>query len=220
MGVRIQDIPEQGRPRERLWSKGAEALTERELLALVLRTGRCGESALDLADALLAEYGNVMALASALPEELAQRAGLGRAKAASLAAALRLGRLVTDQPLPTRLRSAEDAAQVAMRELDGIRRERVIVIVCDAKNTMRRIVRITEGALDRASFPVREILNAVLRHDGRAFVVAHNHPSGDLEASPEDIRATQEIALAASTVGVRFLDHVIVSGTSWARLAF
>lgn len=218
MGVRIQDIPEQGRPRERLWGKGAEALTERELLGLVLRTGRRGESALDLADALLAEYGSVMALASALPEELAQRAGLGRAKAASLVAAFHLGRLVRDEPAPTRLRSAEDAARVAIRELDGIRRERVIVIICDAQNTVRRIVGITEGALDRASFPVREILNAVLRHDGRAFAVAHNHPTGDPSPSDTDVRATRDLHVAAKTVGLRFLGHVVVTGIAWAKV--
>lgn len=219
MAVRIRDIPEHDRPRERLWRKGVEALTERELLALVLRSGGRGESALDLADALLAEYGSVSTLASARPEELARRTGLGQAKAASLLAAFRLSRLVLEEPVPTRLRSAEDAARVAIRELEGARRERVIVLICDARNTVRQIVGVTEGSVDRAAFPVREILNAVLRHDARAFAVAHNHPSGDPSPSDSDVRATRDLAAAAKTVGLRFLGHVVVSGRAWVRVS-
>lgn len=212
MTLRIKDVPEHERPRERLLARGVEALSERELLALVLRNGRRGESALDVAAALLAEFGSLEALGCALPEELARRPGVGPAKAAALVAALRLGRLAAGGGLPPVLRSAADVAAVAMRELAGARRERVIVLVCDAANRLRRVVSVGEGAVDRSLFPVREILNAVLRHDGRAFAVAHNHPSGDPTPSQADAKVTAELASAARAVGLRFLEHVIVAG--------
>ena len=93
-----------------------------------------------------------------------------------------------------------------------MRRERVMVLVCDAANRLRRTVIVSEGSIDRSLVPVREILNAVLRHDGRAFAIAHNHPSGNPEPSEADRRATAEVRDAASVVGLRFLGHVVVAG--------
>lgn len=216
MSLRIQDVPEHERPRERLLARGVEVLSERELLALVLRNGRQGESALDVAGALISEFGSLQALASALPEELARRPSVGPAKAAALVAAFRLGRLAASGEPPPVLRSAADVAAVAMRELAGARRERVIVLVCDAANRLRRVVAVGEGAVDRSLFPVREILNAVLRHDGRAFAVAHNHPAGNVTPTEADYRASVELEAAAGAVGIRLLDHVVVTATEWA----
>lgn len=214
--ARIADLPVRERPRERLARLGAEALAERELLALVLGSGRQGESALDVAGALLAEFGGLGELARARPEELSRRGGIGAARAAALVAAFRLGRLAADAPdeAPV-LRRPEDAARVAMRELAGLRRERVIVLVCDSGNRLRRIVTVAEGSIDRAPFPVREILNAVLRHDGKAFVVAHNHPSGQGQPSSADEQATAALQSVARAGGLRLLDHLVVSDNGW-----
>lgn len=210
--MRVQDVPLHDRPRERLLAKGVRVLSERELLAIVLRTGRKGQGAIELADTLITEFGGLGGVASALPEELARHPGIGPAKAAVLAAAFRLGELARhSQTDRQRLRTPEDVAQVALRELRGARRERVIVLVCDAANQLVRIVPVGEGAVDRSLFPVREILNAVLRHDGRAFAVAHNHPSGDATPSEMDLRATTEIASAAQAVGLRFIEHLVVA---------
>jgi DNA repair protein RadC len=215
----LRRLPPHERPRERLLALGPEALTERELLALVLGKGRQGESALDLAASLLVDFDGLAGLAEARPEELAQRSGIGPAKAAAIVAAFRLGRLagaaVREGPV---LRSAEDAARVAMRELAGLRRERVIVLVCDGANRLRRVVRVAEGSIDRAPFPVREILNAVLRHDGRAFVVAHNHPAGDPTPSDRDRAATAEVVLGAKAAGLRLLGHVVVAALGWSAV--
>ncbi|MGH9918870.1 MAG: JAB domain-containing protein, partial [Nitrososphaerales archaeon] len=175
MAVLMAALPPHERPRERLLAQGADALTERELLALVLRNGTRGMSSLDLASALLAEYGSLDALAQARPEELAMRSGVGPAKAASVVAAFSLGRK-RGSPASYRpvLRSAADVAEIAMRELDGARRERVLVLICDAGNRLRSTTIVSEGSVDRSLVPVREILNAVLRLDGRAFALAHN----------------------------------------------
>ena len=217
--TRMVDLPAHERPRERLLRLGPEALAERELLALVLGSGRRGESALDVAAALLAEFGGLGQLARARPEELRRRGGIGAARAAALVAAFRLGRLAADavDEAPV-LRGPEDVAAVALRELAGLRRERVIVLVCDGANRLRHVVTVSEGASDRAPFPVREVLQAVLRHDGKAFAVAHNHPSGDPTPSQADVEATRAIEEAARSVRVRFLDHVVVAGGQSKRL--
>jgi DNA repair protein RadC len=214
--VRLQDIPEGDRPRERLLRQGAEALSERELLAIILRSGRRGESAVDQAAALIAEHGGLNGLAAARPEELARRPGVGAAKAAAIVAAFRLGRLASRPLDPVVLRSSEDVAAVAMEELAVTRRERVLVLVCDAANRLRQVVRVSDGAIDRSLLPVREVLNAVLRHDGRAFALAHSHPSGDSTPSDADRKATADLAAGAKTVGLRFLDHVIVTERGWS----
>jgi DNA repair protein RadC len=211
-------VPAHERPRERLAARGAEALTESELLALVLRSGKQDVSALDLAASLLADYGSLGALSATRPEELAARSGIGAAKAAALVASFQLGRLVDSGDLPVVLRGPDDVAKVARRKLEGLRRERVIVLVCDAANRVRRTVVVSEGAIDRSILPVREVLNAVLRNDGRAFAIAHNHPSGGPEPSEADRRATSEVREAARVVGVRFLGHIIVAGGRWATV--
>lgn len=212
----MADVPARDRPRERLLRLGPEALSEQELVALVLGSGRRGESVLALAAELIAEFGGAAGLARARPEELTRRPGVGPARAAALVAALRLGRLasVNGDESPV-LRRAEDVAAIALRELHGLRRERVLVLVCDAGNRLRRVVTVTDGELDRTAFPVRAILNAVLRHDGRAFAVAHNHPSGDPTPSPADVKATDELRRAVGPVRLRLLDHVVVGGTDW-----
>ena len=197
---------------------GAEALSERELLAIVLRSGLRGKSALDLATSLLGEYGTLSVLARARPEELATRRGVGIAKAASLVATFQLGRRIGLDDTPPVLRSPREVAEVARLELDGLRRERVLVLVCDAANRLQRTVIVSEGSIDRTLVPVREILNAVLRHDGRAFAIAHNHPSGNPEPSEADQWATAEVRDAARVVGLRFLGHVIVAGGRWTPI--
>jgi DNA repair protein RadC len=218
MSIRVTDLPEGDRPRERLWRKGAAALSDAELIALVLRQGRVGESALELAAGLLAEYGGIDRLSTARAEELAARPGVGPAKAAALLAAFQLGRHLGVGPVPPIVSRPDDLATVALRELAGLRRERVLVLILDAGNRIQRVVALTDGSVDRSLLPVREVLNAVLRNDGVAFALAHNHPSGDLTPSRQDLLATEAVALAAPVVGLRFLDHLIVTDSGWLNL--
>lgn len=216
MAVLMAGVPSHERPRERLLASGAEALSDRELVALVLRNGAPGLSALDLAAELIAEYGSLAQLAGARPEELARRRGIGPAKAAAIVAAFCLAhRSGPPQDTSLIIRSADDVASIALSELHGLRRERVVVLVCDGANRFRRSVVVSEGAIDRCMVPVREILNAVLRHDGRAFALAHNHPSGDTHPSDADRRATTDVAAASKVAGLRFLGHIVVGGENW-----
>ena len=220
MSVPLTAIPPSDRPRERLLARGVDALSDQELLAIVLRSGGHGVNATDLASRLLAHHGGLDALSKAGPEELARTTGIGPAKATALVAAFALGARAAASPLPRRpVRRPEDVAVIAQHELCGLPRERVIVLICDGGLRLVQVETISDGAADRSLFPVRGILNAVLRHDGRAFAVAHNHPSGDPEPSAADHRATADVRAAATTVGLRFLGHVVVAGDRWQAVS-
>lgn len=204
--------------RERLIALGPAALSERELLTLLIRGGLRGASASDLAGSVLGWGGGLRAIASARPEELAGLTGIGLAKASVLVAAFELGRRVGMPDGRVVLRGVEDVAKIAQHRLGGLQRERVIVLVCDAAHRLRQVVTVSEGTMDRSPLPVREILNAVLRHDGRAFALAHNHPGGDVEPSGADVRATCRIREAAQVSGLRFLGHAVVSQDGWSAV--
>lgn len=218
VGVRMSQVPTEGRPRERLAQRGPDALGDRELLALLLRDGTRGSSALDVADVLLVEHGGVTGLATARAEEVARSSGVGPAKAAAVVAAFELARRAAGSPGGHVLTSAAQVVDACRPTLSGRRRERLLVLVCDAANRLQRIEPVSDGTLDRCAVPVREVLNAALRHDGRAFALAHNHPSGDPTPSDADVRATRAIRTAASTVGLRFLTHVVVTADGHATI--
>ncbi|WP_102145699.1 JAB domain-containing protein [Mycobacterium hubeiense] len=204
--------------RDRLQMVGATDLADHELLALVLQSGTRKATALDLAAQVLNESGGLHWLAHALPEELSARTGISPAQAAAIAAAFILARRSNDTAAPTTLRNSHDIARAAATHLAGARRERVLVLVCDGANRLKRTIVVSEGAVDASLFPVREIFNAVRRHDGRAFALAHNHPSGQLDPSDADRRATDQIRAASNVVGLRFLDHVIIAANQWRSL--
>ncbi|HEY1617823.1 MAG TPA: DNA repair protein RadC [Streptosporangiaceae bacterium] len=210
----MHQVPVSDRPRERLSGLGAEALADRELLALMLGTGMRGRGAHEVAEALLARLGSVAAIGQAEMAELAAVPGIGTAKAASVVAGFELARRSAAAGKPGRLRTTADIAAAAAG-LRGLARERLLVISCDAALRVIGTDRICDGTGDATMFGVREIVVAVLRRDGRSFALAHNHPSGDPAPSPEDIAATEAAAQAAETTGLCFLDHVIVTETTW-----
>lgn len=220
MAVRVQDLPEQDRPRERLWSEGVEALADRELLALLLRSGSQGSSAIDLAARLLVEHDGLRGLAETTPEELAATVGVGTAKAAALAAAFELIRRVGRNPIDGQriMRRPSDLAEIILPLLASRRREEAYVVVLDGSHRLKRLVRIGVGSANECLLPVREVLNAVLRNDGMAFAVAHNHPSRSPSPSRDDFGVTERLVSAAQQVGVDFVDHLIVGEGSWASL--
>ncbi len=218
--MRIKDLPPGERPRERLWAVGARSLSDRELVALLLGSARSGESALDLAGRLVAERSGLAGLATAHPEELALLSGVGRARAASLVAAFELARRLARARTgdSQTIRRPADLSPILLGHLGGLRRERVVVVVLNRGNRVTRIEPITEGSIDRSLLPIREILNVVLRHDGVAFALGHNHPSGDPTPSVHDIDSTRQLAQAAPLVGLRFVDHLILADGRWVSL--
>ncbi|MEM9518962.1 MAG: DNA repair protein RadC [Actinomycetota bacterium] len=220
MGRPLADLPEPARPRERLAASGCRSLSDMELLALQLRSGTAGSSANDLATDLLAEFGSVQRLATATVEELTRVPGVGTAKASSIVAAFEIGRRaqVPAEQRPN-LARASDVAELAAAILADSSRERVIIFICDRAGTLLHKHELSAGSDRRSVIEVREVLNAVLRHDGAAFALAHNHPSGDPSPSDADVRATEATADGAKTVGLRFLGHVIVAGReAWSAV--
>ena len=212
-------IPTLQRPRERLLTLGPESLADAELLAVLLGTGKRGLSALDLGHDLLADYGGPSGLAGALPAELAKRAGIGPAKAARVVAAFSLARRMTSTVPRVQLRDNAAIAEAVRPWLADARRERLVVVVCDTALRVRRAFVITDGAADHCLVPVREILTAVLLHDGAGFAVAHNHPSGDVRPSEADEQVTASLRMAADAVGLDFLGHLVIGGDRWASCA-
>lgn len=217
--MRIADLPVHERPRERLAALGTGALTERELLAVVLGTGGSpGVGAHRLAEGLLTRFGSLARLARAHPAELAAVPGIGPAKAAVLSAAFELGRRMWSGSPPVTITGPADVVAVVAPLLRGRSRERMVVVSCDGAGQVLRHDVLTEGAADHTLLPVREALVTVLRRDGRAFWLAHNHPAGPAVASPADVAATLAVRQAAATTGLRFLGHLVVTDRDWCEV--
>ncbi len=200
---------------ERLLDHGSCDLETPALLAILFRGAEIDREALTRASQRV-DIG-ASTLVGARPEKIAEATSLPIAAAAVLAAALEVARRLEEAPLPDVIRGPSDVAAIASRELGGLSRERVLVIICDTANRLLRTITVSDGAVDRSLIPVREILNAVLRCDGRAFALAHNHPRGNPEPSDADVAATQRISDAARIVGLRFLGHVVVAAGGESR---
>jgi DNA repair protein RadC len=219
--MRMREVPAQDRPRERLLDWGAEALSDRELLALLLGAGLVGQDAVELAGRLIARHGGLHALSRVPAHELAAGLpGVGPAKAARVAAAFQLGRRAAVQPAPgqRRVSGSADLAAVANSLLRGLRHERAVLVTCDGAGAVIRTSVLTDGASDRTLVPVRDTLARVLALGGAAFGVAHNHPTGRLTPSEADRHTTTRRAAGAEAVGLRFLDHVVVTDEGWRRV--
>lgn len=212
--VRIADLPPDQRPRERLLRFGSHALTDAELVAVLLSAGKPGENALSLAHRLLYAVGGVPGLARTRPEQLTGLVGVGPAKAARLIAALALPsrREPLDEVL---VRCTADLVPVLRPLLAGLHHERLVVAVCDRRLRVRHTAPVADGASDGAPLPVRDVLSLVLRRDGHAFAVAHNHPSGEPTPSAADRAATRKLKLAAESAGLQFLGHLVFTEHDW-----
>ena len=219
MSVRMADVPVNDRPRERLLRQGAAALSDAELVAVQLGSGRAGASAVELAQRLLADWGGMGGLAAARPEELARMPGVGPAKAARLVAAFALASRTAAPAVRPVLATSADIARAAAALIGTSRVEQVAVLLADGANRLTRAEVVATGSAKACPMPVREIVATVLRHDGVAFAVAHNHPAGDPTPTPADGEATEALRQAADTVGLRFLDHIVLAGGTWRSVS-
>jgi DNA repair protein RadC len=216
--LRLSDLPAHDRPRERLSAVGAQHLADRELLAMVLGTGTRGLGAHLLAEQLLARYGSVLDLARAHPADLLGVPGIGVAKASAVVAAFELARRAdrpTEAPVLT---STADLRAVVSPLLVGRSRERLVLVTCDSAYRVISTEVLTEGSSERAILPLRDILVAVLRRDGQAFALAHNHPNGNPVPSATDIETTRRMHGLALSIGLDFLEHIVVTDTSWSSV--
>lgn len=219
--MRIQQWPSNERPRERLLAKGVGSLSDAELLAILLRTGSKGQSALDLARGLLAHYGDLSRLLRATSQELIARKGMGAAKFATLAAALELARrqLLEDVIDGKPLHSAECARHYARAQLRNLPHEVFAVFYLDAQYRVTGYEELFRGTLDNAHIYPREVAKAALLRNAGALIFAHNHPSGSAQPSQMDYQLTQQLRSALQALEINVLDHLIVGGSQVTSLA-
>ncbi len=212
----ITDWPEGERPRERLLAHGAEALSDAELLAIYLRVGVRGKSAVDLARELLLRFeGSLSALVEASLEELASVSGIGMAKAAQLKASFELARRALAREMSTRdsFSSPGKVRDWLRLKLATRQNEVFMALWLDAQNRLIKSDELFSGTLTQTSVYPREVVKAALANNAAAVILAHNHPSGIAEPSAADEMLTQNLKAALALVDVKVLDHFIVAGT-------
>lgn len=213
----ITDWPALDRPRERLLRSGAEALSDAELLAIFLRVGIRGKSAVDLARDLLAHWDHSLSrLAAASLQDLQRVPGMGLAKAAQLKATLELARRALREQMADRdlLSSPQQVRDFLRLKLDALTYEVFMVLLLDAQNRLIRAEEVFRGTLTQTSVYPREIVKLALAHNAAAVILAHNHPSGVAEPSRADEQLTQSLKQTLALVDVKVLDHFVVAGSA------
>jgi DNA repair protein RadC len=217
----IDTWPPDERPRERLVRYGPEALTDGQLLAILLGTGFEGWTALDVGVALLDRHDGLTGLSRLGMREFCEVPGVGPAKAALIKAALEIGKRAAAAPLSTgqRVTSSEDVFRHYRPLMRDLRREVFKVVLLDGKNAIIRDVTVSEGSLTLSIVHPREAFVPAVRESAAAVIFVHNHPSGDPEASPEDRALTRRLVSAGEIIGIRVLDHVIIGDRRYVSFA-
>lgn len=218
--LRIRDLPSEERPRERLRQHGPGSLSNPELLAIVLRVGSEGESALSLASRLLSRFRGLAGLARASFGELCQERGMGEAKAAQVKAALELGRrlLATHPEERPLVRSPQDVANLLLAEMGLLEQEHLRVVLLDTRNRVIAIPEVYKGSVNSTTVRLAELFRDAVRENCPALVVVHNHPSGDPEPSREDVAVTRQAVEAGQLLGIEVLDHVVLARRGYVSL--
>ena len=217
---RIADLPADDRPRERLEKLGAQALGSAELIAILLRVGVQGESAVQMGQRILQNLGGLSGLHRAAFDELCAEHGIGSAKAAQIKAAIELGRrLMLESPKdrPT-INSPADAAALVQYEMSALEKEEMRVILLDTRNHVLDIATVAHGSLNSAQMRVGEIFTPAVRRNAAALIAVHNHPSGDPKPSPDDVAITRAMLSAGKLLDIEILDHLIIGLGSYTSL--
>ena len=214
-------LPEHERPRERLLRHGPASLRDAELLALALRTGTRGHTAIDMGCVLMHRYGGLRGLFAASPQELMSLPGLGAAKAGSLAAVLELARRVAEEQLVRQHKLSEPGSvkhyfktALAHRSV-----EHCLALYLDNQLNLIASGELARGTLAQASVYPREVVREALRHHAAALILAHNHPSGAAQPSQADRDFSRQLKQALALVDIRLVDHLIVAGTTVVSMA-
>jgi len=217
--IRIKDLPDSERPRERLAAQGADALKTSELIAILLRTGLKGTSAIQVAEQLLHKLGSLDNLSRATLDDLRQIKGIGRDKAIALKAAFTLARRMAAeirQEGPT-LDNPESIANLLREDNRSYEVEHFQVVSLNTRRKFIRVDRISQGTLDTLLVHAREVFKPALAASAAAIVLVHNHPSGDPTPSEADIKVTRDLIRAGQVLKIEVLDHVILGRPSKER---
>jgi len=217
----IHDLPISERPRERLQKLGIGALSAQEILALILGRGIAGESVMVTAQRLLSQFGNLKGIAGASVEELSQVKGIGVAKASQIKAAFELANRLEgyaeagDKPL---VKTPEDIVALVRGRLKDKKKEHFLALLLDTRNRLIKVSEISVGSLETSVVHPREVFKEAISASAASVIFVHNHPSGDPEASEDDIKLTKRLAEAGEIVGIDVLDHIIIGDKKYLSL--
>lgn len=208
----LKDLPPEVRPRERLARDGEKSLSDAELLAIILRTGTQQETALELAQRLLYQFGGLQGLYRCSLSELAKVKGVGMAKACQIKAAMEIGRRSFEGSRSEKIfiRSPSDVARLLMSEMRYLDRENLKAVLLNTRNAVLDVVTVSVGTLNASLAHPRECFKEAIRQSAAAVIFVHNHPSGDPSPSPEDISLTRQLIEAGKLLGIEVLDHIII----------
>jgi len=218
----IKSWPQDDRPREKLLRKGAGALSNSELLAILLRTGVKGVSAIDLARKMLAKFGTFRNMSHSDDRDWKEFKGLGPAKIAQIKAALEIGRRFReDEVLPSKqkIATAKEVVDIIMPQMRDLKTEVFKVVYLNSNNKIIDIADAAYGTVNQAAPIVREIIHGALQKFAAAIICVHNHPSANISPSAEDKKITGELSAAAKLLGIRMLDHIIIGDGSYFSFA-
>lgn len=217
----IHELPEEDRPREKLAAKGAAALSDSELIAILLRTGLPGANAVDVARNLLGKYQSLNGLSRCGVKELSAIKGVGPAKAVQLAAAFGLGaRLAREALLQKKIDSPELVYELLGAEMRALHTESLRVVLLNTRYELLRIHEVSAGSMNESIAHPREIFRPALIYSAYAVIAVHNHPSGDPAPSGADHRLTRRLADAAQLLQIGLLDHIIIGAPDGKRVPY
>lgn len=219
----ILDLPPSERPRERLMHHGASALSVQELLALLLGRGIQGEPVMTTAQGLLAHAGSLKKLAAMSLLELQQVKGIGVAKSAQLTAAFEISRRLlventVEDERKKKVMTPQDVFTLVRKKLQAYAKEHFFVLSFDQQQYYLGMDTISVGTLDASLIHPRETFEVAIRHHAASIILVHNHPSGDLSPSDEDVAVTEQLVLAGNVLGITVADHIIVSKEAWLSM--
>ncbi len=222
MTVMVRDLPEEERPREKLIRRGAASLSDTELLAILLRTGTSSVSVIHLAEEVLAKYQDkgLVSIMNISPQEIATVHGVGLAKAATIVAAVELGRRLSTKAAQKleKIEGPEDVARYASPILRFEQKEHFLVMLLDVRNRVLAMPTVSVGSLTASVAHPREIFREAIRYSAANMILIHNHPSGDPMPSREDVQLTKQMMKAGEIMGIPVLDHVIIAGDGFLSL--
>ena len=218
--MRMEEIPLEDRPRERLRSFGAEALSVRELLAIVVGPGSRQMGAMELAEEVVSAFESMRDIAGASVERLSRVSGMGFAKACRLRAAIELGKRAVKAGRGERrtVRCPEDAAGLVMEDMKNLDREHFKVILLDSKNAVISVETVSVGTVNASIVHPREALKPALEKSATSMILVHNHPTGNVSPSREDILITRRFEKCGRILGIEIVDHLIIGDDDYKSM--
>jgi DNA repair protein RadC len=209
--LKIREMPQQERPREKLLARGADALTDPELIAILLRTGVPGANAVEVARQLLERYKSLDGLSRCSAKELSKICGIGQTKALELVAAFNLGKRLARETLSTKKLDSPDLIHAMVgAEMRMLRKESLRVVLLDTRYHLIRIEEVSVGSVNESIAHPRDVFRPALIFSAYAVIVVHNHPSGDASPSQADHSLTRRLAEAAELMQIKLLDHIVI----------